>query len=645
MKRALVLVLYLYAAEIADPRPFHSTTLARVIFFILALEIGRQFFQYRLEVSRGALIQRRALRARWHLLRDRVSTDTRYKLRRLAIMAAGVYSFGLLLNMMTDRCSSAFQCVVLAPRLAIENLPMAVQIAFYIAMGMSQMALMMWALTKVGFIKIVQPGTILETFADVWGQDDARDKVMEQVKLLNDDEELAKAGGYMPKGILLWGPPGTGKTLLAKAAANASTKPLILVPPGAFASTFVGINFLKVYMLFRAIRKLSLRHDGVIVFFDEIDSLGHRGGEVAGLQPDMQATPPACSTLPAVAEPRHMMMMGSQDSGTLTAFLAALEGMDEPRGLLNKLLALAGFRPMSAPKYKYLIMGATNRPSAIDPALLRAGRLGRKIEVGYPKYDGRIHTYDGYLDRVPLHILTRTEIEWMARNHYHGTGAEIKDIVNEAVLLSFRDEEAVDGVVTFKHLTNAMLYQRYGESGGVFEVPKNVWGVAVHEAAHAVAFHYLLHDRMNIWIASIEQRGKTGGMVVPSPRDDDWKMNENEMRAGLQVSLASRAGERLLLGYASNGHGGDGRQATAEAENYVRQGHHTTISYGVKGKQLAAQVETVLHTQLTAVEDLLLVKQRHLKVVALMLKRDHTVSGDRIHRVLDWLDERYPDEK
>ena len=105
---------------------------------------------------------------------------------------------------------------------------------------------------------------------------------MEQVDLLEDDLKVAKAGGYMPQGVLLTGPPGTGKTMMAKAAANRSTKPLILIPPGAFASTFIGINFLKVWQLGKYIRKYSKRHGGVIVFFDEIDVLGNRGAGVEG---------------------------------------------------------------------------------------------------------------------------------------------------------------------------------------------------------------------------------------------------------------------------------------------------------------------------------------------------------------------------
>ena len=541
MKRVLVLVGYLVVAELADPRPNNRSPITFLVVGFLILEVGRQLLQYRAEVSVGAVIQRRLMRARWMAFRDRMSADARYKVRRFIAILAGLYAFGIVVDVLTDRCTGALQCTVLAPRLAIENLPTFLQIALYIAMALFQLGIMMYAMTKIGFVKIVPPGTTPETFDDVYGQDGPLVKVKEQVALLEADDEVTAAGGYMPKGVLLHGPPGTGKTLLAKAAANASTKPLILVPPGAFASTFVGINFLKVHLLFRLIRKQALRHNGVIVFFDEIDALGHRGGELEGADSttSLAAVPP-CAPFPARWTPNTtpIMMFGNQDSGTLTSFLAGMDGMAEPRGFLNKILALLGFKPVVPPKYRYLMMGATNRVGAIDPALLRAGRFGRSILVDFPNYDGRVATYNGYLAKVE-HNLTEADIDWLARNHHQGTGAEIRDAVNEGLLTGFRDGREETGVVTRQDIAWAILDKRHGEATGVGERALTQWATAVHEAGHALVFHYLLRERLQIWFASIERRGRTGGMVVPSPLDEDSHEMIPELEATVQVSLAS----------------------------------------------------------------------------------------------------------
>ncbi len=126
------------------------------------------------------------------------------------------------------------------------------------------------------------PGDVTTRFADVWGQDHVLARVQENILFLEDPESIEDHGGYVPGGILLWGPPGTGKTLMAEAMAGETGKPYVFVDPGAFINMFFGIGVLKVKSLFRRLRKLAVRYGGVIVFFDEADSLGSRGGSVGG---------------------------------------------------------------------------------------------------------------------------------------------------------------------------------------------------------------------------------------------------------------------------------------------------------------------------------------------------------------------------
>jgi len=326
---------------------------------------------------------------------------------------------------------------------------------------------------------------------------------------------------------------------------------------------------------------------------------------------------------------------GSGNDGTLQSFLSMMEGMEMPRGLINKLLALVGFKPLPPPIVRVFYLAATNRPQAVDPALKRAGRFGREIRVDFPDYEGRLHTYEGYLNRV-THALIRSDIEWFARNHYHGTGAEIEDIVNEAILITFRDKDHV-GIIHEQDMMNAMLWKRFGESRGTFENKRNIWGVAVHEASHALVMHKLLSERTGIWFVSIEQRGKTGGMVARSPKDDDWKEWHFEMLGSIAVSLASRVGEKLILKQMTNGHGGDGRNATANAEKMVLMGHGTQLSYSDSrdDEEFHREREDILQQAYDLAEDVLIESKEALIALARLLQEKHTLTGQEVEELLE----------
>ena len=244
----------------------------------------------------------------------------------------------------------------------------------------------------------------------------------------------------MPGGILLWGPPGTGKTLMAEAVAGETGKPYVFVDPGAFINMFLGVGILKVKALFRKLRKLALRYGGVIVFFDEADSLGNRGalaqggpGFPRGHDP-RRSTSRAATASPTCPRPRsggwpgerwsghaaetadagarsRFVMGGGMGGGgggmgTLQALLTELSGLKKPRGFVNRYVRrVLGMRPKPPPKYRILVMMATNLPEALDEALLRPGRIDRIYKVGYPSKAGRVRTYEGYLDKV-RHELT-----------------------------------------------------------------------------------------------------------------------------------------------------------------------------------------------------------------------------------------------
>ena len=178
------------------------------------------------------------------------------------------------------------------PALAWGALPFVFQIVLILCLTISQFALLFWFLSRGG-VDVYYPDDIKTRFSDVWGQDHVLERVKENIIFLENPELVEDRGGYMPGGILLWGPPGTGKTLMAEAVAGETGKPYVFVDPGAFINMFMGVGVLKVKSLFRKLRKLSLRYGGVIVFFDEADSLGNRGIAQGGMPGGRCAAPSA----------------------------------------------------------------------------------------------------------------------------------------------------------------------------------------------------------------------------------------------------------------------------------------------------------------------------------------------------------------
>ncbi len=668
LKRTLLLAGFAGLMEWSSPEVFFGTWLSKVIVVLIALEVTLQYWLARQESSYGAVLSQRTLAVRWKRFRQRIPADLRYRLRRMSMVLAMLLIYGQLLSLSTDACASAVSCVLRTPQMAIEMLPFFLYIAFTLMMSMIQLVGMFYMMTKVGFVKIMMPGSMDVEFSDIYGQDSAVEKMMEQVNLLNSDQQVKRAGGFMPKGVLLWGPPGTGKTMLAKAVANASTKPVIIVPPGGFASTFVGINFLKVFMLFRLVRKYSRRYKGVIVFMDEIDSLGNRGPGIEGeLSPAPEfgclfdsraqarydeslrvASAPALASSPAGWAIRkinrwtnHMLgNFSGSNPGTLEAFLAGLDGMDESRGLVNRILVSLGFPPLEPPVIRSLWLGATNMPAAVDKALVRPGRLSRKIHVDYFKHDGKVATYNGYLGKVK-HNVTPEQLQRLVRNHQPATGAEVQAVVNEAVLATFRDGDAESGLVTYEGLQAQLRTEKIGEAGDPFEVGANRWAVAVHEAGHAVMAHHKRRHLSDIWFGSIVAHGQSGGLIASAPHTDDWLMYQQDMEDQISIGLASRVAEHLFFGQPSNGHGGDGRAVTEIAAKMVQLGHHPNQigAWWDDGDTSFSMAESILSEIQESTVDFLSERQDQVEAVAAILLQQLTVDGQEIHAMLDEMEE------
>ena len=564
------------------------------------------------------------------------------------------------------------RALFLAPKALWSALPMIGQLMFAVVFVIIQFAAIFWFLSRGG-VDTYFPDDIKTRFSDVWGQDHVLNRIRENLLFLETPELIEKHGGYVPGGILLWGPPGTGKTLMAESMAGETGKPFVFVDPGAFTNMFMGIGVLKVKGLFRKLRKLALRYGGVVVFLDEADALGNRGISRPAMHSGTTdatvfGTPcnggnylsdPGKSLVTNATMANNKFMMGGAagggGSGTLQALLTELSGLKKPRGFINRVVRRAlGMRPKNPPKYRILVVMATNMPEALDEALLRPGRIDRMYRVGYPSKAGRIRTYEGYLDKVS-HSLTAEDIDKLATITPYATGAIIKDTINEALIMAIRNDRTS---ITWTDVIKAKQLKDLGPAEDVEYIERERHAVAVHEACHGVMAH-LVRQHMAIDLATIEKGSDYLGMVASIPPDDQFTRWRTEYEADILVSVASLAGERMFFdGDNSSGVSGDLESATTIAS--FMEGHWgmgSTISShasnrrnevgapgGNRGKDdgtkdlrmaLGDRIENNLATLLSRAEEIL--KENKFKVLALAhaLETHKTISGDDVIAVMN----------
>jgi cell division protease FtsH len=595
-------------------------------------------------------------------LLHKFSDWTRYRLSRVIKAILMVSLLSVVLGAIYKE--TPIRALFLAPKALWSALPMLGQLLFGVFFVIIQFGAMFWFLSRGG-VDTYFPDDIRTRFTDVWGQDHVLNRIRENLLFLEKPEEIEKHGGYVPGGILLWGPPGTGKTLMAESMAGETGKPFVFVDPGAFTNMFFGVGVLKVKSLFRKLRKLALRYGGVVVFFDEADSLGNRGNISSG-GPQRQSTTPAvfgndchggAYLSPAAASliVKESFVVGGAAGGgggggmgTLQALLTELSGLKKPRGFFNRIVRRTlGMRPKNPPKYRILVVMATNMPEALDEALLRPGRIDRMYRVGYPSKAGRVRTYEGYLAKVS-HSLSPEEIDKLATITPYATGATIKDTINEALITAIRNGRTS---ITWPDVVKAKQLKELGPSEDVEYIERERHAVAVHEACHAVMAHRV-RQHMAIDLATIEKGSDYLGMVASIPPDDQFTRWRSEYESDILVSLASLAGERMFFdGDNSSGVSGDLESATTIAS--LMEGHWgmgSTISShasnrrfevgapgGPKGKDdsakeirraLGDRIEDNLVGLLAKAEELLTENRSEVLSVAHALETHKTLSDD-----------------
>ena len=604
---------------------------------------------------------------------------TRFRVARFIRRLIYIFVFALLVDYFVDEVNGPLEALVEAPRILVDALPFVFQLMFGFLFVAIQFIGIFWLLSRGG-TDVILPEEVTTRFDDVWGQDHVLDLIKENIAFLEKPDEIEAKGGYIPGGILLWGPPGTGKTLLAQAVAGETGRPYVFVEPGAFVNMFMGIGLLKVKGLYRKLRKLSLRHGGVIAFFDEADALGSRGqmGSPTGqlgaaamsyggfscngfsyLTPqtqDMLVTYWSDEAAETAPEPRRRfvdrimmggMGMGGGGMGVLQALLTEMNGLAKPRGFTNRIRKLLGFRPKPPPRYRILHIMATNMPNALDEAMLRPGRIDRIYKVAFPSKEGRKQTIVGYLNKVE-HMLDEDEIERLATVTPMYSGAKIKDMVNEALIIAVRDgREAIE----WRDIWKAKSLKELGPPEDVDYIQRERHAVAIHEASHAVTAH-LLGAHRRIDMVSIEKRASTLGMVKSMGQEERFTQWKTEMETDIMVSLASLAGERLFFsGDNSSGVSGDLSSASTVAalmEGSFGMGSHlsstmNTRESGTGGpsnpvsvalQERREQIESSLESLYDRVFELLEEHQEKILELAAVLEEKKTISGDEVSEIL-----------
>lgn len=365
--------------------------------------------------------------------------------------------------------------------------------------------------------KLVDPANIKETFADVVGCDEAKLEIRELVDFLKNPEKFSKLGGTIPRGVLFSGPSGTGKTLLAKALAKESGVPFYSISGSDFVEMFVGVGASRVRDMFETAKKIA----PCVLFIDEIDAIGGKRGSGA-------------------------FGGGGQDEReqTLNQMLVELDGMDGNKGII--------------------LVAATNRPEVLDQALLRPGRIDRQIVVALPDVNGREEMLKVHSKNVPL--VADTDLRKIARGTPGFSGAELKNLVNEAAIFAARRGKKFVDQKDLEDAKDKLMLGVERPSLAMSEQDKKE--TAYHESGHAIIAK-LLKGSDPIYKVTIISRGRALGVTVQLPEKDRFSYKKEYLEDRIAILMGGRAAEEIFCNTFTSGASNDIAVATSTARSMI----------------------------------------------------------------------------
>ena len=389
-------------------------------------------------------------------------------------------------------------------------------------------------------------------WSDVIGMEDVKEEAKEVVQLIKDRARVKKIGGKILRGIMMFGPPGCGKTYLAKAIATETGLPFLSMSGSEFVEIFVGVGAARVRKLFKQARELSEAHGGCIIFIDELD---------------------------AIARKRVFSAFGGTEetNSTQNQLLAEMDGLGE----------LKDKKGNPSPAQNVIVIGATNAPeNTIDAALLRPGRLDRKLYIDKPGLEDREKLFAYYLGKVQHD--PSIDVGRLARKAVYKSPADIENIVKEAALIATRSGR---DIIRLDDMSEAIERVDMGMKHRRTMQPQERKMVAYHESGHLIVL-YILHPIDDVFKASIASRRDTLGVVYHQPREEVFTHNKDRLLADVKVALGGYVAEKMFSGTTSDGVAMDFKQAMIIAHNMVWR-------FGMGDAQYLGDYTAIPETQLS----------------------------------------------
>src|SRR3954470_10880399 len=474
---------------------------------------------------------------------------------------------------------------------------------FFRRMSGAEGGVMSFARSKA---KIYADDEVKVRFVDVAGVEEAKDELKEIVEFLQNPKKYTNLGGRIPKGVLLVGPPGTGKTLLARAVAGEAHVPFFSLSGSEFVEMFVGVGAARIRDLFQQAEAKA----PCIVFIDELDALG---------------------------KTRVQSPMGSHEEReqTLNQLLAEMDGFDSRKGVI--------------------IMGATNRPEVLDPALLRPGRFDRQVLVDKPDVKGREEILRIHIKGVK--VSPDVDLKVIAQRTAGFAGADLANLVKEAALLAARNDKTAVDRRDFESAIDRLIAGL--EKKRVMSTKEREI-VAYHESGHAIVAT-VLPGLDPVHKISIVQRGFGAlGYTMQLPLEDRYLMTRGDLYSQLAVLLAGRTAEEIALGEISTGAQNDLQRATDIARAMVTEFGMSdsvgAINYdgnkrarfldipfaqerGVYGEETAQKIDAEIKRILTdahnSARQILTDYRPQLESVTSRLLEIEVMEGDELRRLLE----------